>query len=110
MRHRRIALISSVLIALAITLLAWVGLSANAFEDPQRGIVDRLFPASDPDARIAVVLIDERSITEVGRWPWDRSVHADLIRAIARGGADRIGYDVTFTEPSDPDADRALSE
>ncbi|MGH2759987.1 MAG: CHASE2 domain-containing protein [Actinomycetota bacterium] len=110
MRHRRIALISSVLIALAITLLAWVGLSANAFEDPQRGIVDRLFPASDPDARIAVVLIDERSLTEVGRWPWDRSVHADLIRAIARRGADRIGYDVTFTEPSDPDADRALSE
>ncbi len=109
MRHRRLAFISSVLIAIAITLVSWAGLSLNAFDGFRKSLVDPLFPAAGADAQIVVVLIDEASINDVGQWPWDRSVHADLIRSIAERGAERIGYDVTFTESSDPDADRELA-
>jgi adenylate cyclase len=108
-RHRRVAFISSVLIAGAITLLAWGGLALNAFEGVQRRVVDGLFPAVGSDDQIAIVLIDEESIAAVGQWPWDRSVHADLIREIARRGPERIGYDVTFSETSDADADSELA-
>jgi len=106
-RHQRTALIASALIAIAVTMLSWVGLSLGAFQGIQPRLVDSLFPAVGADERIAVVLIDEESIDAVGRWPWDRSVHADLLRRLA--GAERIGYDVTFTEPSDADADRELA-
>jgi adenylate cyclase len=34
----------------------------------------------------------------VGRWPWPRSVHADLIDFLSLGGAKAIVFDVLFTE------------
>ncbi|MGE3842732.1 MAG: CHASE2 domain-containing protein [Vicinamibacterales bacterium] len=52
--------------------------------------------------RMLIVNIDERSLRAmeplVGRWPWPRLVHANLIRYLARGGARVVAYDVLFTE------------
>ena len=50
----------------------------------------RLFNSDKPaPPEIAVVLIDEASLhymnREAGRWPWPRSVHADLLDFLARG-------------------------
>ena len=101
---------TSALIAAAITLLSWAGLAAGAFQGTQLRLVDALFPAIGPDDRIAVVAVDETSLEAIGRaWPWPRSIHADLVRALRSGGADLIGYDVTFAEPTDPEEDAALA-
>ena len=108
-RHRRIALIASALVAIGITALSWAGLTQGVFQGLQPRLVDSLFPAVEPDPRIAIVLIDDESINAIGQWPWDRSVHAEIIRNLTRGGAQRIGYDVTFTEASDPGADQQLA-
>jgi adenylate cyclase len=108
-RHRRIALLSSVAIAVVVTALSWAGIGAGAFQSLQPRLVDSLFPAVEPDPRIAVVLIDDSSIEAIGQWPWDRSVHAEMIRNLERGGAARIGYDVTFTEASNPGSDAQLA-
>lgn len=110
MRHRRIAFVAALVVAVSITLLSWVGLTLGTFQGYQLPLADQLFPAIGPDRSIAVVLIDDRSLDAVGQWPWNRSVHADLIRRLDSAGADRIGYDVTFTEPGDPAADRELTE
>jgi adenylate cyclase len=101
---------TSALIAAAITLLSWAGLAAGAFQGTQLRLVDALFPAIGPDDRIAVVAVDENSLDAIGlAWPWPRSIHADLVRALRSGGADLIGYDVTFAEPTDPEEDAALA-
>ncbi|MGH2676089.1 MAG: CHASE2 domain-containing protein, partial [Actinomycetota bacterium] len=103
-------LTTSALIAAAITLSSWGGLEAGAFEGTQLRLVDALFPAITPDDRIAVVAVDEDSLGAIGQaWPWPRSIHADLVRALRAAGADLIGYDVTFAEPTDPDEDAALA-
>ena len=51
---------------------------------------------------IAVVLIDDASLAAmnplVGRWPWPRSVHADVIDFLKLGGARAIVFDLLFTE------------
>lgn len=51
---------------------------------------------------IVIVTIDESSVRrlepEVGRWPWPRVVHADVIDFLAAAGAKTIVYDVLFTE------------
>jgi adenylate cyclase len=57
-----------------------------------------------------VVAIDDTSLLEVGRWPWDRNIHADLISKIAQSGARVIAYDVNFPEASKLDQDAALAE
>ena len=51
------------------------------------------------DDRIVIVDVDERSLAEQGRWPWDRGKIADLTEALVdRGGAAVVGFDVVFAE------------
>ncbi len=55
-----------------------------------------------PSRDIVLVAIDNESIRRmeplVGRWPWPRLVHADVIDYLAAAGAKVIGYDVLFAE------------
>lgn len=54
---------------------------------------------SSPSERVAVIAIDDDSIANLGRWPWPRDRHAQMIDRLAQGGADAIGYTVLFLEP-----------
>jgi adenylate cyclase len=60
----------------------------------------RLFRAQGMDERIAIVDIDERSLREVGRWPWSRDKTAQLTRNLfEQYGVAAVGFDVVFSEP-----------
>lgn len=63
---------------------------------------------------IVLVAIDNKSIQSIGRWPWSRSVHAQILDRLTQMEARLVGYDVTFSESSDPTADadfaRALQD
>lgn len=48
---------------------------------------------------VVIVDVDEASLREFGQWPWPRTVIADLITAIARGGAVAVAFDIIFPEP-----------
>lgn len=67
---------------------------------------------SAADTRIAIIAIDDESVTDFGSWPWNRSVHAQLIQTLAEGQPAVIAFDVTFPSPSadDTEADQALVE
>lgn len=56
---------------------------------------------ADPD--IVIVDIDEKSLVamadSVGRWPWPRSMHAELLEAIVRQHPTAIVFDVLFSDP-----------
>jgi adenylate cyclase len=53
-----------------------------------------------PDARIVIVDIDEKSLAEIGRWPWGRNRLAALTDELfARQHAAVVGFDVVFAEP-----------
>jgi CHASE2 domain-containing sensor protein/signal transduction histidine kinase len=70
-----------------------------------RLVYDRMLTLrSQPLApEIAVVRIDDDSVSELGRWPWPRTLQARLIDAVAKEGAAAIVYDVLLTEPSEGD-------
>jgi len=63
------------------------------------------------DAKVALIAIDDDSIREVGRWPWDRDVMAKITQNLSTLGASSIGFDVIFSEPdkSSPTADTAMA-
>ena len=71
---------------------------------------DALYIGYEPPPDIILVAIDDRSIQAVGRWPWKRSVHADLVRIISEADPRVIGYDVNFPEASEPADDAKLGE
>ena len=59
----------------------------------------RLRPEAPPSNDVVLVLIDDPSIREVGRWPWSRSVIADALTRLAAAGARTIGIDLLLAEP-----------
>ena len=65
-----------------------------------RAAMFRASRAAHPD--IALILVDEASLKAmnplVGRWPWPRSVFADLIEFLALGQPRAVVFDVLFTE------------
>ncbi|ARS28798.1 CHASE2 domain-containing protein [Sphingomonas sp. KC8] len=63
-----------------------------------------------PAADILLVTIDNRSLREIGPWPWPRERHAALLQAIAKARPRAIIDDILFTEPGPPDADHRLGE
>ncbi|GGY53294.1 adenylate/guanylate cyclase domain-containing protein [Pseudoduganella albidiflava] len=63
------------------------------------GLRMRIEPA-ELDPRIVIVDIDDRSLTEVGRFPWSRDVMARLVTQLTRHhGATAVGFDIAFPEP-----------
>ncbi|BAO86523.1 CHASE2 domain-containing protein [Caballeronia cordobensis] len=60
----------------------------------------RLFMPRTPDTRIAILDIDEKSLAELGRWPWNRARMAELIDALfTREHVAVLGFDMVFAEP-----------
>ncbi len=97
------------LACLAITLNISGVLSRidNVIYDATQKHTPRIIPQD-----VVVVAIDEQSLTSLGRWPWSRHLHGQLIDRLHADGAKVIGYDVMFVEPQmdDPLADRSLAE
>ncbi|HVL90484.1 MAG TPA: adenylate/guanylate cyclase domain-containing protein, partial [Actinomycetota bacterium] len=109
MRTIRFRLATSLLIAVALTAGAWIGLGLGIFNGQQLRLADALFAGGQPiDSRIVVVAIDDQSLEKRGRWPWDRTVHAALIDELTAAGVQRVGYDILFTETTSPASDEAL--
>ena len=61
------------------------------------------FQVIDPRVKTArpvtIVDIDEKSLKELGQWPWPRTQIADLINNLTRLGAVVIAFDAVFSEP-----------
>ncbi|WP_248748323.1 CHASE2 domain-containing protein [Pseudomonas sp. MWU15-20650] len=63
------------------------------------------------DPRILLVTIDDRSLKQLGQWPWSRGVHADLIDHLSAAKPAGILFDVIFSEPArEPANDQRLAE
>src|SRR5688500_10393348 len=103
---------SRVLIALAaasvVTLLHLFGVTWRA----DAWMYDTLVPSPVADDRILVVAIDEKSLAELGRWPWSRRIHADLIARLNTAGVRGIAMDILLSEPAlfDPEGDALLAQ
>ena len=68
------------------------------FDTWQEKIVDRFFLRQDAPRDIVIIAIDNESIQKVGGWPFKRALFATAIERLEN--ADRIGIDVSFSEPS----------
>ena len=48
---------------------------------------------------VVIIEIDNASIVELGRWPWPRDVHANLVDRLTGANVKALGFDILFTEP-----------
>ena len=52
---------------------------------------------------IVLVVIDDKSLNEIGRWPWRRFIHGQLLEQLSQ--AKVVGFDITFLDESSDPAD-----
>ncbi len=51
------------------------------------------------DKRVVIIDIDEKTMTEIGRFPWSRNVVADLVKKMTvHYQASAVGFDILFPE------------
>jgi CHASE2 domain-containing sensor protein/anti-sigma regulatory factor (Ser/Thr protein kinase) len=94
-------------IASVLAYSGWLVRFDNLHYDLGRYLTFKPAPAD-----IVIVAIDEVSLRSVGRWPWSRIVHADLVNKLKHEQARVIGLDIIFSEPelSNPEADLILAK
>jgi serine/threonine-protein kinase len=89
-------------VALMISLIVGVAgyVQVAALDGLERFVYDLGVRGSDrtPDDQIAVIGIDDESIANLGRFPWPRDVHAEMIDLLSKGGARVISPLVFFSE------------
>ena len=86
---------------LLITIVVVIFSGAAPFASLERVFYDWGVRSTErlPSSKIAVIAIDDESINNLGRWPWPRDLHAELINRLSEGGAKVIGQTVFFLEP-----------
>ncbi len=94
------------LLAVAVGALAGWASQTHLLWQQDEYVYDRLvgnwhYP---PDERLAIVAIDERSLQQLGQWPWPRGTHARLLERLREAGARRVALDLMFPEPDRKDA------
>ncbi|MGA7997541.1 MAG: CHASE2 domain-containing protein [Bradyrhizobium sp.] len=92
-----------------VCLVLLIGFAALRVADPAPVEEIRVrtfdtFQRLDPRAKlakspVAVVDIDDQSLTKLGQWPWPRTRIADMITNLTKLGAAVIAFDVVFSEP-----------
>jgi serine/threonine-protein kinase len=85
--------------ALGLSLLLLFFSNSHWIQAIERVAYDIGMQLSQRDAGddIAIIAIDDTSIQNIGRWPWSRQVHADLVHKLS--SAKVIGHTVFFLEP-----------
>lgn len=90
----------SLVAAILVALLAVTDLRPE--RTLRNGLFDyyqRFMPRERVNDSVVVVAIDERSLAELGQWPWPRTQLAHLILQIATQRPAALGVDVLFAEP-----------
>ncbi len=101
-------LVVAVLVTIVVSVVQWRN-SASALDNLLYDSVSGIGrPAGDPD--ILLVAIDDSSLARIGKWPWDRATHAQMISQLQAAGPRSIIFDVLLSEAGSPEGDMALAK
>ncbi|HET9364997.1 MAG TPA: CHASE2 domain-containing protein, partial [Candidatus Angelobacter sp.] len=101
-------------IRLTVVLLALVFLVSWSFpvSTLSQKLNDFFFRVRRPlpvSQNVALVLIDDATLAQQGRWPWPRTELAKLIRAVSQQHPKAVGLDVLLPEDEDEQNDSELA-
>ena len=101
MRSASLALISAAVVALLLTVFADQPL-VRGLETASLDLRFRLRGVRPPGSEVTVILVDDRSLETLGRWPFSRTRFAQALDVLDHAGAKAVAFDLLFTEPEEP--------
>ena len=108
----RIALREWLTISFLMLLLTAGLASTSVLKRIDLSLYDRFMQANSVPARddIIIVAIDDYSLAELGKWPFAREHHAELLRQLSAAKPLAIGIDVSFTETEPTQANQTSGD
>ncbi|WP_188151087.1 CHASE2 domain-containing protein [Teredinibacter waterburyi] len=108
-------LFSHLFIPLLLALLAATAQQRQWLEALDLLIYDTIqqhLPNPSKPTQTLIVAIDEQSIEQLGRWPWPRATHADLLQQLTDAKVSAVVFDILFSDPDkrSPENDILLQE
>jgi len=98
-----------VAVTIGLAFLTW--LAPNAVVRLDNTALDfqfRLRGERSPGQDVVLVVVDEKSLKEIGRWPWPRDKQALLVDQIHAGEPAVLGLDIIYAEPEESDSMREI--
>jgi hypothetical protein len=94
----RVSLLSTLSVVLLYVWASQTTLGRN-LEAKALDLRFHLRGVKQPGTPVILVAIDDRSIAELGRWPWSRRHFAAIVQRLHAAGAKVVAFDLLFTEP-----------
>lgn len=85
--------------AAALLPSVWAPQAVVGVEDIVGDALWRLGASGQPEKRVVLVDIDERSLRELGPWPWARTTMAELSTRMRGAGVQVQAFDINFPDP-----------
>ena len=113
-RHHLPVILVSSLITLVFLIYTSNNLSWGFVQQLENFLYDTrvvLTMPDDLDPRIVIIDIDEKSLAEIGRWPWSRNRLAQMVTELFDYyGVSMIAFDMIFREPDTSSGIRILEQ
>ena len=107
-RQRLFFHLIALLVATTVLILYILSPSFLEFIDLRgKDFIYTLRPQKVPPEDIVIVAIDEKSINELGRWPWKRTEIAQLVEGLREARV--VAFDIVFSEKENDANDSALA-
>jgi adenylate cyclase len=100
-RSAGLALISAALVALVFTVLADNPV-LRGLETASLDLRFRLRGVHPPGSQVVIILVDDRSLERLGRWPFSRDLFARALAILDEARSKVVAFDLLFTEPDEP--------
>jgi signal transduction histidine kinase/CHASE2 domain-containing sensor protein len=97
------------LVLLALVFLVSLSFPISTLSQKLNDFFFRLRRPQSVSQQVALVLIDDATLAQHGRWPWPRAELAKLIQAVSAQHPKAIGMDVLLPEVEDEQNDAALT-
>lgn len=100
---QRIQWALGIAITATVAVVWWYGF-LDKYERDSIDARAKNFPSANaqPSDRIAVVVIDDPAINNIGRWPWDREKLAAVIDELTTAGVSVVALDLLLDDPQQP--------
>ncbi|MEW9922231.1 CHASE2 domain-containing protein [Marimonas sp. MJW-29] len=87
------------LLVLLVLIRIWDHELVQTFRYNAFDFYQQVKPRPQQPFPVTIVDVDDRSLSELGQWPWPRTTIADLVDRATAAGAVAMAFDVIFADP-----------
>ena len=77
---------------------SYIPKTLNSFDNRLRDYMFILRGEVEDSKNIVIIDLDNRSLKEVGQWPWSRDTVSELLINLTNAGVGLVGFDIVFAE------------